>query len=372
MKKRTILSFLAFFAFAGGVLFFVTQGKFFRFAKNVNFAAPAFVAQQEVTLARLQSDCSLSGTAPGRVCAHWAMVNWAWNSEFHPDALFWLEKSCAEDDALSCQRRQRIESMRSHSLSHWEFLNKGIEVGAGEEWPRVSEVASSLSMSEWLDVALQGALKGEDSAADLVCGSSIELPEALVCVSKGNKRLNDALGRVVSYVEHGRKILSLTEHKQNPLLRFWQGTDLRRDDFNQAVEILRRQGSLLPEEQRLWDWLGARTWKYLLTFNCHSVFTGVPSHEFLHGLYFSEPSYRLVVQGTVDEFEKSLVAVIGFVEKVFDTSESFILNNEVQASLLQHESMFTDRKSISVREELIRRFRNESGVIDIEKFRQGY
>jgi len=372
MKKRTILSFLAFFAFAGGVLFFVTQGKLFRFAKNVNFAAPAFVAQQEATLARLQSDCSLSGTAPGRVCARWAMVNWAWNSELHPDALFWLEKSCAEGDALSCQRRQRIESMRSHSLSHWEFLNKGIEVGAGEEWPRVSDVASSLSMSEWLDVALQGALKGEDSAADLVCGSSIELPEALVCVSKGNRRLNDALGRVVSYVEHGRKILSLTEHKQNPLLRFWQGTDLRREDFNQAVEILRRQGSLLPEEQRLWDWLGARTWKYLLTFNCHSVFTGVPSHEFLHGFYFSEPSYRSVVQGTVDEFEKSLVAVISFVEKVFDTSESFILNNEVQASLLQHESMFTDRKSISVREELIRRFSNEAGAIDIEKFRQGY
>lgn len=372
MKKRTTLSFFAFFAFAALALIFVAQGKFFRFSKNANFAAPAFVAQQEATLARLQSDCSISGTAPGRGCARWAMVNWAWNSELHPDALFWLEKSCAEGDALSCQRRQRIESMRSHSSSHWNLLNQRADAGASEEWPRVSEVAGSLIISEWLDVALQGALKGGDSAADLVCGKVTELPEALVCVSKGNKRLNDALGRVVSYVEQGRKILSITEHKQNPLLRFWQGTDLRRDDFNQAVKILRRKGSLLSEEQRLWDWLGARTWKYLLTFNCHSVFSGVPSHEFLHGLYFSQPSYRTAVQGTIDEFQKNLVAVKSFVEEIFDTSDSFILKNEIQASLLQHESMFTDRRSISAREELLRRISNESGIIDIEKFRQGY
>lgn len=372
MRKRTALSFFAFVVFAALAVMFFAQGKFFRFSGNVNFAAPAFVAQQEGALVRLQSDCSISGQVPGRVCAHWAMVNWAWNSELHPDALFWLEKSCADGDVLSCQRRQRIESIGTDFLSHWDLLNQRADAGADHEWPRVSEVARSLSISEWLDVALQGALKGGNSAADLVCGKVTELAEALVCVSKGNKRLNDSLGRVVSYVEQGRKVLSLTEHKQNPLLRFWQGTDLRRDDFNQAVKILRRQGSLLSEEQRLWDWLETRTWKYLLTFNCHSVFTGVPSHEFLHGLYFSQPSYRTTVQGTLDEFQKNIVAVKSFVETIFDTSDSFILRNEIQASLLQHESTFTDKKSISARDELLRRISNESGTIDIEKFRQGY
>jgi hypothetical protein len=121
----------------------------------------------------------------------------------------------------------------------------------------------------------------------MACGLVVELPETLVCVSRGNTRINNALGRVVTYIEHGRKILSKEEHLSNPLLRFWQGSNLRRSDFESAVELLSRAGKPLADEARLWDWMLARPWKYFLSFSAPSVLPACHRMNFFTGYIFN-------------------------------------------------------------------------------------
>jgi hypothetical protein len=191
-------------------------------------------------------------------------------------------------------------------------------------------------------------------------------------VSRGNTRINNALGRVVTYIEHGRKILSKEEHLSNPLLRFWQGSNLRRSDFESAVELLSRAGKPLADEARLWDWMLARPWKYFLSFSAPSVFTGVPSHEFLHGLYFQSANFRNVVEDTLSSTPEGLERLKFFIAKIFDTNDKYILNNEIQAYLLQHQSSFTDVKSRVVRDRLVSGFRRQSAGFEIDRFMVGY
>lgn len=91
-----------------------------------------------------------------------------------------------------------------------------------------------------------------DRKVDLVCGRSLEFPRALVCSSYGSMKTSLALSRVASVIEQGGRIPATVEHRSSPLLRFWQGYNLRRSDFEHAVNRIRSAVEVYPEEESLW------------------------------------------------------------------------------------------------------------------------
>jgi hypothetical protein len=98
----------------------------------------------------------------------------------------------------------------------------------------------------------------------------------------------------------------------------------------------------------------------------------VPSHEFLHGLYFQSANFRNVVEDTLSSTPEGLERLKFFIAKIFDTNDKYILNNEIQAYLLQHQSSFTDVKSRVVRDRLVSGFRRQSAGFEIDRFMVGY
>jgi hypothetical protein len=334
-----------------------------------SFDAAGFVSEQEALLAKLADDCRAPEFRRKARCVEWSMVHWAWTSQAPGEMSKILRESCASGSELSCERLRLIEE--AERAQSWQRLD--VESGADKElWPRISRLSNPLPISAWQELAVQGAVARSEAGADLACGFVTELPETLVCVTRGNRQMNNALGRVVSYIEQGNKLLSLDEHRRNPLLRFWQGSNLRRGDFETAVSLLRQSGSPLVEEERLWSWMMAQPWKYFLSFSAQSVFTGLPSHEFLHGLYFQSNDFRDVVEAALDDSAQKLRRLKMFVLKVFDTQDSYILNNEMQAYLLQHQSFFIDPNSNEVREQIVREFKLKSKNVDLSSFMTGY
>ncbi|MEN9528918.1 MAG: hypothetical protein RI932_791 [Pseudomonadota bacterium] len=333
------------------------------------FDAAGFVRDQEALLAQLTGGCREPMSQSLERCVDWSLVTWAWNSSAPAGYKNILSESCDSGSALSCERLWRIEE--AQRAQAWHTLEIAGQRPT-DPWPRIAELKTSTPIASWLEIALQGAVASPEDGADMACGLVVELPETLVCVSRGNTRINNALGRVVTYIEHGRKILSKEEHLSNPLLRFWQGSNLRRSDFESAVELLSKAGKPLTDEARLWNWMLARPWKYFLSFSAPSVFTGVPSHEFLHGLYFQSANFRNVVEDTLSSTPEGLERLKFFIAKIFDTNDKYILNNEIQAYLLQHQSSFTDVKSRVVRDRLVSGFRRQSAGFEIDRFMVGY
>jgi hypothetical protein len=79
-----------------------------------------------------------------------------------------------------------------------------------------------------------------------------------------------------------------------------------------------------------------------LAFNSYSVFSGVPSHEFLHAAYFYSPEFRNISSRALQFHLGSLSDVGRYVTSIYKTDSPFILVNEIQAYLLQSGSPFQD------------------------------
>lgn len=300
----------------------------------------SFVEEWSLSFQRAEERCRLGGARIAIDCAHWAAHAPIYNAAQFAELEEWLTPACRQGRQMDCQRLEKIAAARSDNSSPW--LLGTAENSGFSGWPKIKNASASMSSSDWLNNALQGAVAGAQSAVDLYCGNLSEIKETLVCTTSNQMKLNLSIGRVVSYVEQNRRIDSYKEHEENPLNRFWQGVDLQREDFDSAVKVLRQRGSLAPEEERLWSWLEARPWKVFLAFNVYSVFTGIPSHEFLHALYFSSPEFRSATRSVIENHSTQLQNLSQFVERLYKTPERFILSNEKQAYLLEHNSSFRD------------------------------
>lgn len=369
MKKKGLLALLVFCAASLVAVVVGLQASPFKPKNPKGFKADSFVRDQESLLEQLALECRETTSASTEQCVDWSMVSWAWNSSAPAEFKRFLDQSCSLGSEFSCERLRRIEEAQQEQK--WQKLQAS-EAKKPHSWPSIVQLAGAQPIDSWLDIGLQGAVAARGSEIDLVCGAVLELPETLLCVSQGNRQFNYALGRVVSYVEQGNKILTIEQHRTNPLLRFWQGSNLRREDFEIAVQLLLQAGEPLADEQRLWSWMSAQPWKYFLSFSAPSVFTGVPSHEFLHGLYFQSEDFRKVVGQTLGDSQNSLERLKFFVAKIFDTSDPYILTNEMQAYLLQHQSFLRDKKSETVREQIIRNFELKPSGFELERFMMGY
>lgn len=298
----------------------------------------SFVEQWSLSFQRAEERCRNVGTRLVLDCAHWAAHAPVHNSAQFAELEEWLTPACRQGGQVECQRLQKIADARTDTASPWLVDMESILESV--DWPKVKSSNVALTSAEWLYNALQGAVAGANSRLDLFCGNLAEIKETLVCTSADQLKLNLAIGRVVTYVEQNRQIQSHSEHKENPLNRFWQGVDLQRQDFDSAVKVLRQLGSVAPEEERLWAWLEGRPWGVFLAFNVYSVFTGIPSHEFLHALYFLNSDFRRTVRSVIEHPATQLKKLSQFVARLYKTPESFILSNEKQAYLLEHNSAF--------------------------------
>jgi len=90
----------------------------------------------------------------------------------------------------------------------------------------------------------------------------------------------------------------------------------------------------------LWNFLFSESWDFVLSFNAFSVFSGIPSHEYLHGIYFSSDGYRKSVDEIIDDNPFSLLPIKKFVQSLYKTEDEFVINNEIQAYALQHDFSF--------------------------------
>lgn len=368
MKKIPKKYLLAATAVLGvGGLFFGARILFLKKERH-SFDGPAFVQEQESELEALRAKCDRTKPFSLRECQTWAEVSTAWSSESTTRLGQLWNQNCAAGQEESCRKWEMRRRLQAQPPQYWS--RRQLESGGTRSWPAILELQQPLAAKDWLEIGFEGVVHGAGSSYDLVCGNSVELPDTLICASHGNVRINTAIGRAVSYIEQGKKLLSIGEHTRNPLLRFWQGTNLIRGDFDYAAKLLKETSPLLPEEESLWNWLDGKRWKYLITFNSFSVFSGIPSHEFLHGVYFSNPQYRDVVDGVLKSKSSLLKPVNLFLDRIFDTSDEYIRNNEIQAYLLQHRSFLNGKKSQKVREDLLSEISKIPMNLDV--FRQGF
>ncbi|NBO38401.1 hypothetical protein EBU99_07435 [bacterium] len=338
------------------------QGRdYFQKRKSPLFDFALFVEEQEHALATAVLNCSSGSDAPAG-CGETAAMQMLWRSTADSEVTSLFEKACLGGDFKACGRIERLRVARAARLANiWrnapsEELDmpapQASEGFASGRWPRIKFLKGDISFTQWLDVALQSvALDTSEKIADLLCGYSSELPRTLICVSDGNLRINIALGRVVSLVEQGARVLKTSEQGVHPLNRFWQGVDLRRADFESATRRIENESedSLLAEEQALWPWLASKDWDALLTFNAYAVFSGLPSHEFLHGLYFHHQEFRASVERVAADKIPYLDYVRKFIQRIYRTENAFVLRNEMQAYILQAESPFAQNKLLSTR-----------------------
>lgn len=330
-----------------------------------------FVARWARSFDRLESKCRMNSTRSLLDCSRWATTAPIIDPAQFSDVEEWLQPACQSGDGLSCSRLRLLSNARQGGESIWRSSSQSAGV-ADSPWPRIRELDGVHTSSEWLNHALQGAVAGRSADVDLVCGGLSELPDVLVCTSQGQIQLNRAIGRIVSYVEQGGRVDSFERHTKNPLNQFWQGVDLRRSDFTTAVEVLRGAGAIDPAEERLWTWLEAQPWKVFLAFNVYSVFTGIPSHEFLHGLYFSSEAFQAAVQATLRPQLSPMKALKEFVDELYHTDEQFIKFNEMQAYLLEHESSFRTSKTEAIVDRLFDALPREFNRNLISALQKGY
>lgn len=303
-------------------------------------SAAAFVEQWSLSFQRAEESCRKGSRKMAFECAHWAAYAPIYNSDQFGELEEWLAPACQLGGEIECLRLQKIGAARSNVRSPW-LTNVGANAPESD-WPRIKFSSQAMTSSDWLNNALQGAVAGTDRTIDLFCGNLTEIDETLVCTVSDQLRLNRAIGRIVAYIEQNRRLDTYQDHMENPLNRFWQGVDLQRTDFDKTVNILRQRGQVVPEEERLWKWLESQSWQVFLAFNVYSIFTGIPSHEFLHALYFSNQEFRNAVRSVVESDISGLKNLSEFVGRLYKTPETFIISNEMQAYLFEYRSSFRD------------------------------
>ncbi|MEY4065736.1 MAG: hypothetical protein RIR26_1944 [Pseudomonadota bacterium] len=297
-----------------------------------------FIETQEALQAKYESYCGSLKSRPVKWCLKSADAHVAWASHLTDEFLPLLKKSCNFGREVDCRKARRILNVSLSNQNVWKSDFRNVPVSnAGL---RIKFLDEGRTASGWQDLAVEGAVFGRDSPFDFVCGRLHEIPETLVCVTKGNRTINTAIGRVVAYVEQGNQIRSVESHSRDPFQKFWQGVDLRREDYVKAVDLLREAGTLDPLEVELWKWLDQQDWKFFISFNSYSVFSGVPSHEFLHAAYFHSSAFRKISSYLTRFHFGFLNDVSRFVSTLYNTENPFIIVNEIQAHLLQSESAY--------------------------------
>lgn len=306
-----------------------------------------------------------------QLCFDTVAARAAWTSSFDSEDFDLLERGCRSGDQRACRHIQRLNNNDSGAHARvWRMKpspSKHHDQQAGSTWPRIAFLSEPLSYPDWLAIAYQGLREDDEQReVDLVCSGTRELPGAMVCAVYGALEANLALSRVAAVFEQGGRFMPAAEHRQSPLVRFWQGYDLQREDFEKAVAQISKTGERHPEEEKLWDALLEHPWKMLLTFNVFSVFSGIPSHEFLHGFYFESKEYRTLVSRLIDQSPLKLIPLKSFVSSLYKTDNSFVFNNEIQAYAMQSEPSFPSNpnwlEAVGVFKEPVRNFFSQNDL----------
>lgn len=249
-----------------------------------------------------------------------------------------LIAGCLAGSRRACLHDERMNRALTlaPAMTVWTHPEHYGELQASEkQWPRVVFLPEKLSLPQWKTLAYQSLSVAENRKADLVCTMAAEFKSALVCLTYGSRRTSLALARVSALTEQDQGVLTASGHRSSPLLQFWQGYNIRRNDFIKASAEIRKKDIPVEEEESLWKILLSREWDFLLTFNLFSIFSGIPSHEYLHGVYFESEDYRKRIDAIVGKNPLDLLAVRSFVKSMYKTSSKYVLNNEIQAYALQ-------------------------------------
>ncbi len=322
---------------AGGIFSF----QYFKIQKEFSFSLSDRLIAQDSNLRRLATYC---GRGRLSLCFDSVAAGSSWNSEFKRNDLSALGAGCASGDARACRHLSRIEALKD-SQNGRDIWSEPDAFGRrlnpqSQQWPRIVSLSENHSYLNWMEINYQALQQREDRKVDLVCGRSLEFPRALVCSTYGSMKTSLALSRVASFIEQGGRIPATVEHRSSPLLRFWQGYNLRRSDFENAVSRIRSTVEVYPEEVALWNFLFSENWDFVLTFNAFSVFSGIPSHEYFHGVYFSSDAYKKSVDEIIDDNPFALLPINKFVQSLYKTKDEFVINNEIQAYAMQHDFSF--------------------------------
>lgn len=308
--------------------------------RTQTFDGVKFIGKQEEIHSKYNSYCSKMVGVHLNWCLNALDAHVAWNSHVGEDFVSLLNTSCQLGRESDCQKVQKVHSVSRMDESVWK---SDFPVPSHPEGKlKIVSLEQDRGALEWQEVALEGAVFGKDSGLDFVCGGLAEVRGTLVCATNGNKKLNTAIGRVVAYIEQESQLRSISDQSRDPMRKFWQGVNLKREDYADAVDRLRSAGELHPFELEFWKWLDEKDWRFFLAFNSYSVFSGVPSHEFLHAAYFHSSEFRNISSRALQFHLGSLNDVGRFVTSIYKTDSPFILINEFQAYLLQSGSPFQD------------------------------
>ncbi|MEN9824962.1 MAG: hypothetical protein RI953_707 [Pseudomonadota bacterium] len=346
MKYAKLLKISALFAVTGTVIIAgaALAQRYSKIREEFSFDLSSRLKSQATNQSRLNSLCVKGKVA---YCFDAVSAATAWNSRFDDIDAEILNHACGRGDKRACRHSSELLSAKKSKSELWskpEMFGQLIQPTA-RSWPRILLLNETQSYRRWLELSYAALLHSGTFPVDLICGRTVEFPDAFVCAATGSQQLNAALGRMAYLVEQtdAEPFSALDDGHKVLLARFWQGYDLLRSDFVSGVERLKAAGQLRAEESALSEFLLQRDWNFFIAFNVFSVFSGIPSHEFLHGAYFSSAEYREKVAKAVTRFPLKTLPLLEFVKSVYKTQSQFILNNEVQAYAFQAE--FSDRKN---------------------------
>lgn len=271
----------------------------------------------------------------------------AWNSRLDSQAMEKLEFSCLRRNKQACVHLSAIMNIKGKLSGFWSSLEMSGTLFSPPDapWPRILTLNNEMNYRRWIELSYAAMLTGKGSRWDMICGRTVEFPDALVCAAMDGQKLNASLGRIAYLVEQANAapLGSVNKDQQVLLSRFWQGYDLLRSDFDAGARRLESEGQVRTEEAVFWDFLRQKSWTFLIGFNVHSVLSGIQSHEFLHGIYFSSGEYRDRVAKAVTSSPFKMLPIVEFVGSLYKTSNKFVINNEIQAYAFQAD--FADSKN---------------------------
>lgn len=337
-RLRYFLTLCFVLACSGGVFVSV---EYLKIRERFSFELMQRVARYDEDISTVEGFCRSKNQ---RTCFDAVMLKTAWRSVFDLGDFDKLSAACSSGDKRACRHLKSMIRAQKRDPAEWLGSSEKGNLVNQHSWPRVLFLKEQLTYQGWLDVAYNAVGNEQQRMVDVVCGKTREFSGALVCATYGSVEPNLALGRIASLVEQGGILPSLAEHRQSPLLRYWQGVDIKRSDFNNSVKRISDSGARHPEEDALWAVLAQREWDFLLTFNVFSVFSDIPAHEFLHGVYFSSEQYRNLVSDVISASPLQLLPLKRFVGSLYKTDNTSVLNNEIQAYALQPDSSFSREK----------------------------
>ena len=332
--------------FALVAVFVVSLGGYaaYRYAgiiSEFSFDLTASLGHYDSRISRLKKSC-LSKTKT--YCFDAVSAEASWTSEFDSSGSEKLILGCVAGDQRACRHSSALERVGTTAgdLNVWARPERfgEIETGEGDRWPRVLFLRDKQSLVQLKDLAYQALVLKVNRKVDLVCAKAVEFLSGMTCVTHGAQQTSLALSRVSALIEQGEKIVPAQEHRKSPLLRFWQGFNFKRSDFVGSSDKIKQNHNLHQEEKALWSILLAREWDILLTFNVFSVFSGIPSHEYYHGIFFESENYRHKVDKIISRNPLDLLAVRSFVKSIYKTTDTYVLNNEIQAYALQDDHSY--------------------------------